>query len=84
MKLLACWPIPEAFVCLIIGIVAVGIAGGGITDLPASLLVVGGIVLSITVIVRYLRARYDPSFRRWWQNRPDSEPQPHNPQDRQL
>ena len=46
MKILVRWPAPEAIVCLIVAIVT----GGIIKDLPTSLLVAGGIVLTITTI----------------------------------
>lgn len=75
MKILARWPMPEALVCIIVGI----IAGAIIQDLPTSLLVAGGIVLTITTIGAYLRTRYDPSVHRCLQGQPDSEPQSHNP-----
>lgn len=75
MKLITCWPIPEAFVCLIIG----SIAGGIIKDLPTSILTAVSVGLTIGIVGAYLRTRYDPSVRRWLQDRQDSEPQ-----DRQL
>ena len=71
MKLLACWPIPEALACLVLGI----IAGGIIQDLPASILAAGGVGLTVAAVGSYLRQRYDPSVRRWLQDQPDSEPQ---------
>lgn len=80
MKILVRWPIPEAIVCFIIG----GIAGGIINDLPAGILTAVSVGLTIGIVGAYLRTRYDPSVRRWLQDQPDSEPQPHNPQDRQL
>ena len=76
MKTLVRWPIPEAIVCAIIGIVAIGIAGGIIKNLPISILVTGGIVLSVIAIVSHLRAQYDPFCRGWWRDQPDSEPHP--------
>lgn len=75
MKTLVRWPIPEAFVCFIISIVAIGIAAGIIKNLPATLLATGGIVLVVITIVSHLRAWHDPLCRGWWRDPPAPEPQ---------
>lgn len=54
MNLLTCWPIPEAFACIIIG----GIAGGIAPTMPASILVGAVVGIGIADISKQLRDKY--------------------------
>ena len=76
MKPLISWPIPEAFVCTIIGIVAIGIAAGIVKNLPIAILVTLVIVLSVIGITSHLRAWHDPLCRGWWRDPPAPDPEP--------
>ena len=73
MKLLACWPIPEVFTCLILAVVA----GAIIQDRPTSIVAAVIIGLTVAAIGGYLRQRHDPAVRKYLRD------QPHNPQDGQ-
>lgn len=55
MKLIACWPIPEALACLVLA----SIAGNFIHDLPTSILVGALVGIGIGAVGSYLRDRHD-------------------------
>ena len=54
MKLLACWPIPEACACLVL----IAIAGRFTQDLPTSILLGAIVGISVATISSYVRKRY--------------------------
>ena len=55
MKLLACWPIPEVFACLVI----TAIAGHIVQEFPAAMMLGAILGISVASIGSYVRDRYN-------------------------
>lgn len=72
MKLLACWPIPEAFACLVI----IAIASRFVQDLPTAMILSAVVGISVDSIGNSVRTRYGSAIRRWLNNSepPDGPP----------